>query len=128
LKGPRAAGAALGLTALSLAVVLAGIVGGRFADAALAVAAGAFPPLLLGGWATSRSRPGLLAVVIGGLALVIVVSSSAIAWLSGSARAAGGLPAAAWWMLGGLVLAPLVLTAWGHAASFDEPPDPRGGA
>ena len=99
------------LTAGSLTMLLALLVGGRLAEWTVALVAAVFPVLLiaLGTRRTlHRSRATFLAV----LALVLGLAAVGLLWLSG--------PLAIWLMLGGLGLVPLVLVTWFYTVTFDD--------
>jgi len=88
--------------------LVASIAGGRAGEWVFALAAVAFPVLLIG-FATRRSRPVLALLLLGSTIGVLVLSNGAEdadRWL--------GLPVATWWMLVGLGVLPLLLVVGAH--------------
>ncbi len=98
------------LTAGSLAMLVALLVGGRLAEWTVALLATAFPVLLIA-LGTRRAPQPLRAVFLIVLALVLGLAAAGVLWLSG--------PPAVWLMLGGLGLLPLVLVVWFYTVTFD---------
>jgi hypothetical protein len=89
-------------------LLIASIAGGRAGEWVFALAAVAFPVLLIG-FATRRARPVLALLLLGSATGVLVLSNGA-----GGAQAWLGLPAATWWMLVGLGILPLLLVVVSH--------------
>ena len=98
------------LTAGSLAMLLALLVGGRFAGWTVALVATVFPVFLIA-LGTRRTTHPLRTPFLAVLALVLGLAAAGVLWLSG--------PPAAWLMLGGLGLLPLVLVIWFYTVTFD---------
>ncbi len=113
------------LTAVSLSMLVALLVGGRLAEWIFALGATVFPVVLiaLGTPRTlHRSRPWFLPV----LGLVLGLSATGVLYLSageGEAATIAGLPPATLLMLVGLGCVPLVLVTWFYTATFDADRD-----
>ncbi len=100
------------------------VAGGELGTWTFALLAAAVPAGLVA-WAGPGSRRVSRWIPLG---LLIGLESVTIALLLGrngsSATVALGLPGNALWLLGGLILAPIVLVSWAHAVSARE--DRRG--
>jgi len=103
------------LTLLALGILVACVVGGGWATWTLALGAAAFPPALLA--LTLRRRGPFLVVVVGLLALL---AGATLLVLTGSGRIFFGLSLAAWAMLLGLGLLPLLWTSAAFALVQDD--------
>jgi len=113
------------LTAASLSMLVALLVGGRLAEWMFALGATIFPVLLIA-LGTRRKlhrlRPWFLPV----LGLVLGLSAAGVLYLSAGeveADPIAGLPPATLLMLIGLGCVPLVLVTWIYTATFDADPE-----
>jgi len=103
----------------SLALLVAFVVGGRWAEWTFALIAVLFPPALIAIGVARRKGLGGLGPPLALLTLLLLGSAAGILALSPApAGAILGLPPATLLMGLGLALLPLALVSWAHAAFF----------
>ncbi len=119
-KAPRRAAPGW-LTAGSLTMLVALLLGGRLAEWTFALTATVFPVLLIA-LGTRRTLHRLRTTFLSVVGLVLGLAAAGVLSLSaaeGHAAPIAGLPPATLLMLAGLGFLPLVLVTWVYTATFD---------
>lgn len=107
-------------------LLLALLVGGRWAEWLFVVVSLLFPAALCALGVARRARRRAAGLIVPLLGLLLVVSGAGILLLDGTGGSLLGLPAGTALMLVGLGLVPLIVTGLGYAADFSaQEPGPR---
>lgn len=113
------------LTAGSLTMLMALLLGGRLAEWTFALVASVFPVLLIA-LGTRRTLHRLRVAFLAVVGLLLALAAAGVLWLSageGQAAPIAGVPPATLLMLVGLGLVPLVLVTWFYTVTFDADPE-----